>query len=84
LAQLRDPRGPVLIELVEASHVRLQGFSTQYARLWSIHVLFCRDFTARDLVIRSIGSNGDGIDVDSCQECWSNIATSTLGTTRSC
>ena len=68
LAQLRDPRGPVLIELVEASHVRLQGFSTQYARLWSIHVLFCRDFTARDLVIRSIGSNGDGIDVDSCQE----------------
>jgi len=68
LSQLRDPRGPPLIELTDASHVVLQGFSTQYQRLWSIHLLFCRDLTARNLLIRSVGANGDGIDVDSCQD----------------
>ncbi len=68
VAQLRDPRGPPLIELAEASHVRLEGFTTQYERLWSIHLLFCRDLTARNLVIRSVAPNGDGIDVDSCQD----------------
>lgn len=67
LSQLRDPRGPPLIELTDAGHVLLQGFSTQYQRLWSIHLLFCRDLTARNLLIRSVGANGDGIDVDSCQ-----------------
>jgi polygalacturonase len=68
LSQLRDPRGPPLIELTDAGHVVLQGFSTQYQRLWSIHLLFCRDLTARNLLIRSVGANGDGIDVDSCQD----------------
>ena len=68
LSQLRDPRGPPLIELTDASHVLLQGFSTQYERLWSIHLLFCRDLTARNLLIRSLEPNGDGIDVDSCQD----------------
>ena len=68
LSQLRDPRGPALIELADASHVLLQGFSTQYQRLWSLHLLFCQDLTIRNLVIRSLGRNGDGIDVDSCQD----------------
>jgi polygalacturonase len=68
LSQLRNPRGPPLIELTDASHVLLQGFSTQYERLWSIHLLFCRDLTARNLLIRSLQANGDGIDVDSCQD----------------
>jgi polygalacturonase len=68
LSVLRNPRGPTLIELTDANHVRLENFATQYERLWSIHLLFCRDVTARNLVIRSIESNGDGIDVDSCQD----------------
>jgi polygalacturonase len=67
LSQLRDPRGPVLIELANGTNVTLNGFSTQYQRLWSIHLLFCEKVTARDLVIRTAAfSNGDGIDVDSC------------------
>jgi polygalacturonase len=67
LSALRDPRGPALVELTEATDVLLDGFTTQYQRLWSIHLLFCRTLIARNLVIRSINPNGDGIDVDSCQ-----------------
>jgi polygalacturonase len=45
----------------------LNGFSTHYQRLWSVHLLFCRNVTARNLIIRTPDlSNGDGIDVDSC------------------
>jgi polygalacturonase len=69
ISQLRDPRGPVLIELANGTNVTLNGFSTQYQRLWSIHLLFCQNLTARDLVIRTAAlSNGDGIDVDSCSD----------------
>ncbi len=67
LSELRDPRGPVLIELANGTNVTLNGFSTQYQHLWSIHLLFCQNVIARDLVIRTAAiSNGDGIDVDSC------------------
>lgn len=68
LSALRNPRGPALIELTEATDVLLDGFTTQYQRLWSIHLLFCRNLIARNLVIRSVSPNGDGIDVDSCQD----------------
>ena len=64
---LRNPRGPVLIEMVGCTNVILDGFSTQYQRLWSLHPLFCKDIVIKNLTIRSVGLNGDGIDVDSCQ-----------------
>ncbi len=68
LSLMRNPRGPVLIELTGCTNVMLAGFTTQYQRLWSIHPLFCRHVVARDLTIRSVALNGDGIDVDSCQD----------------
>jgi polygalacturonase len=66
LGHLRNPRGPCLIEFIRCADVRLDGFSTHYEKLWSIHPTDCRNFTARNLTIRSTLSNGDGIDVDSC------------------
>jgi polygalacturonase len=68
LSRLRNPRGPVLIEFTSCTNVVLDGFSTQYQQLWSIHPLLCRNFTARNLVIRSVNTNGDGLDVDSCTD----------------
>ena len=68
LSRLRNPRGPALLEFSECTNVTLENFSTQYQQLWSIHPLLCRKFTARNLTIRSSGSNGDGIDVDSCAD----------------
>lgn len=66
LGKLRSPRGPVLIELTSCTNTILENFTTQYQQLWSIHVLFCKNLTAHNLTIRTVNSNGDGIDVDSC------------------
>ncbi|MBW8864783.1 MAG: glycoside hydrolase family 28 protein, partial [Verrucomicrobia bacterium] len=66
LGKLRNPRGPVLIELTGCTNAVLEGFTTQYQQLWSIHLLFCKNLTARSLTIRTVYANGDGLDVDSC------------------
>jgi polygalacturonase len=66
LGKLRSPRGPVLIELTGCTNTVLEGFTTQYQQLWSIHLLFCKDLLASNLTIRSVSANGDGMDVDSC------------------
>ena len=66
LSKLRNPRGPVLIELTGCTNAVLEDFTTLYQQLWSIHILFCKNFTARGLTIRTVNANGDGLDVDSC------------------
>jgi polygalacturonase len=66
LGKLRNPRGPVLIELTGCTNAVLENFTTQYQQLWSIHILFCKNLTARNLIIRTVNANGDGMDVDSC------------------
>jgi polygalacturonase len=66
LSKLRNPRGPVLIELTGCTNTVLENFTTQYQQLWSIHLLFCKNLTARNLTLRTVNANGDGMDVDSC------------------
>src|ERR1019366_2342943 len=66
LGKLRSPRGPVLIELTGCTNAVLENFTTQYQQLWSIHLLFCKDRTARNLTIRTVNANGDGLHEDSC------------------
>jgi len=61
------PRRPVLIEPINCTDVRLEGFSTEHRSMWSIHPTYCQDIVAKNLTIRSTGGNGDGIDVDSCR-----------------
>ncbi len=68
LSRLRNPRGPALIEIAEANHVLLENFSTHYQGLWSLHLIFCQNLTARNLTLRSSNVNGDGMDVDSCSD----------------
>jgi polygalacturonase len=60
------PRRPALIEPINCTDVWFEGFSTQHARMWSIHPTYCRNVRASHLTIHSTGGNGDGIDVDSC------------------
>lgn len=60
-------RHPALIEPINCADIRMEGFSTSYHLMWSIHPTLCRDVVIRDLTIRSTGGNGDGIDIDSCQ-----------------
>jgi polygalacturonase len=78
LSRLRHPRGPLLLELSNCTNVVLEGFSTQYQQIWSVHLLYCQKVAVQNLTVRSINSNGDGIDIDSCRDViitHCNIAT---------
>jgi polygalacturonase len=61
------PRRPVIVEPIECTNVTLEGFATQHRNMWSVHPTYCENVEARKLTIRSVGGNGDGIDVDSCR-----------------
>jgi polygalacturonase len=62
IGYLRNPRGPVMIELVNCSNVELNGFTDRYRRLWSIHLLFCKTVAVRNLTIRTTQANGERSD----------------------
>jgi hypothetical protein len=47
--------------------VHLEGFSTNYEHMWSIHPTCCDNLVFRNLTVRSTETNGDGIDIDSCR-----------------
>jgi polygalacturonase len=61
---------------VDCVDVLCENFSLQYdepvpgqrADIWCIHPNFCTKFTARNLYIRSQLGNGDGLDIDSCND----------------
>ncbi len=61
-----DPlRRPALIEPIDCTDIVFDSFSTQYHVMWSIHLTYCEHVIIKNLNIRSLGPNGDGIDVDS-------------------
>jgi len=60
-------RHPALIEFIRCNGIHLEGFSTQYKSMWSVHPTSCENITIKNLTIRSTGGNGDGIDIDSCK-----------------
>jgi len=73
LGPLRNPRAPVGIEVVSCNDVTLDGFSYQYdapvrTDIWCIHPMFCTNVMVKNLYLRSQGTNGDGLDVDSCSK----------------
>jgi polygalacturonase len=61
------PRRPAVIEPIDCRDVRLEGFSASQQRMWTIHPTYCEDVVVRNLTIRSVGGNSDGVDVDSCK-----------------
>jgi polygalacturonase len=60
-------RHPALIEFIRCRDVSLDGFSAEYRLMWCIHPTNCENISIRNLTIRTIGGNGDGIDIDSCK-----------------
>ena len=61
------PRRPAVIEPIDCRDVRLEGFSASQQRMWTIHPTYCENVVVRNLTIRSVGGNSDGVDVDSCK-----------------
>lgn len=60
-------RRPALLEFINCDHIHLEGFSTSYKHMWSIHPTCCDNIVIRNLTVRSTETNGDGIDIDSCR-----------------
>jgi len=60
-------RHPALIEPIGCDDVRLEGFQAEYRLMWCIHPANCDNVAISNLVIRTTGGNGDGIDIDSCR-----------------
>lgn len=60
-------RHPALIEFIRSNGINLEGFSTEYKSMWSVHPTSSENITIKNLTIRSTGGNGDGIDIDSCK-----------------
>jgi hypothetical protein len=61
------PRRPCALEPIDCIGVRLEDFSVQHKLMWAVHPTRCENLLAKNLVIRTAGTNGDGIDIDSCK-----------------
>lgn len=57
---------PSLIEFFECENILLEGFTAKSSPFWTIHPVFSRNLTIRNLTIRRGTTNDDGIDPDSC------------------
>jgi len=61
------PRRPAVIEPIDCRDVRLEGFTASQQRMWTIHPTGCENVVVRNLTIRGVGGNSDGVDIDSCK-----------------
>src|SRR5262245_3981964 len=60
----QNPRGAVVLEPINCTNVRWEGFTVTQGGNWATHPTYCTDVMIRNLTIRG---NRDGIDVDSCR-----------------
>ena len=60
---------PVMVSLRACERVLLEGCTFQNSPCWNLHPLYCRDLTVRDIDVRNphYSTNGDGIDIDACE-----------------
>ena len=60
---------PTLLTFQECERVLLEGCTFQNSPSWNLHPVFCKDVTVRHVYVRNpeYASNGDGIDIDACE-----------------
>ena len=59
---------PTLLEFYGCEGVLLEGFRAQQSPFWTIHPVFSKNITIRNLTIHHGTTNDDGIDPDSCED----------------
>lgn len=61
---------PVMIGLRECENVLLEDCLFQNSPFWNIHPLMCRNVIINNVTVRNpwYSQNGDGLDVDSCED----------------
>ena len=59
---------PPLIQFYECSNILIEGLTIQNSPFWTVHPVFCKNITGRNLTIRGTTLNDDGFDPDSCED----------------
>ena len=64
-----DMYRPVFISIRRCDKILIEGVTLSNSPAWNVHPLYCTNFTMNNAVIKNKFSaqNGDGIDVESCQ-----------------
>ena len=72
---------PVLVSIRECEGVLLEGVTFQNSPAWNIHPLFSRNIIVKDITVRNpyYATNGDGIDIDACENVILQGATFDVG-----
>jgi len=66
--QQNPRRHPSIAEPIGCRDVRFEDFTTdQQGLMWCLHATNCENVVYKNLTIRSVTGNGDGIDIDSCK-----------------
>jgi polygalacturonase len=61
-------RHPAIVEPIGCTDLRFEDFTTdQQGLMWCLHSTNCENVLYKNLTIRSVTGNGDGIDIDSCK-----------------
>lgn len=66
-----DMYRPVLLSIRHCNKVLIEDITIQNSPAWNIHPFFCTNFTLKNAKVRNKYSaqNGDGLDLESCQNC---------------
>mgnify|MGYP004466252895 FL=1 len=66
-----DMYRPVFVSLIKCDKVLIEDVTLQNSPAWNLHPLYCNNFTLKNATIKNKHSaqNGDGIDLESCQNC---------------
>ncbi len=59
---------PPLIQFYESTNIFVEGLSIHNSPFWTVHPVFCKNVTARNLTIKGTTLNDDGFDPDSCED----------------
>ncbi len=66
-----DMYRPVFVSLIKCNRVLIEDITLKNSPAWNVHPLYCNNFTMNRAIIKNKFSaqNGDGIDLESCQNC---------------
>lgn len=66
---VKDFLRPVMVSFIECENVLLEGVLFENSPSWNIHPLMCKNVIVDNVFVRNPGysQNGDGLDLESCQ-----------------
>jgi polygalacturonase len=59
---------PNLLQPCRCTNVLIEGVTVKNSPMWTIHPLYCRNVTVRQVTVQGNGPNTDGCDPDSCAD----------------